>query len=124
MLEYGENFAGCRILQSCGRGAFGTVYLAENAIGRRVALKLFDSPEAGEREMRGIRNYMRLPQNTPSLITIHHTGIENGHFYYIMDAADNAAENPSEEYVPDTLALRMKKTAGSRWRKPLNCAPR
>ena len=58
MLERGESFAGCRIIQSCGRGAFGTVYLAENAVGRIVALKLFDSPEAGERELRGIRNYL------------------------------------------------------------------
>lgn len=107
-LASGDNFAGCRILQCCGRGAFGTVYLAENAIGKAVALKLFDSPEAGERELRGIRNYMRLPANAPALITIHHTGIEDGKFYYIMDAADNAA-GAEGEYVPDTLALRLKK---------------
>ena len=101
-----ENFAGCRILGRCGHGAYGTVYLAEDAAGRRVALKVFDSPEAGERELRGVRNFMRLPEDTPSLIRIHHAGIENGRFFYLMELADNASGTPGE-YLPDTLARRM-----------------
>jgi len=41
----GENFAGCRILSVCGHGGFGTVYLAENAVGRRVAVKIVNTPD-------------------------------------------------------------------------------
>ena len=81
--------------------------MAEDAVGRRVALKIFESPEAGERELRGVRNYMRLPSMSESLIAIHHTGIEDGRFYYIMDLADNASTVPGE-YVPDTLAERLR----------------
>lgn len=105
----GDIFAGCRILCRCGHGTYGTVYLAEDATGRRVALKVFDSPEAGDRELLGIRNYMKLPEGAPALVVIHHTGIEDGHFFYLMEAADNAAETP-EAYLPDTLALRMART--------------
>ena len=105
----GDTFAGCRIISRCGHGSYGVVYLAEDAVGRRVALKIFDSPETGERELRGVRNYMRLPSTSDSLIAIHHTGIENGVFYYIMDLADNASTVP-DVYVPDTLAERLKKS--------------
>ncbi len=103
-----ESFAGCRLIGRCGHGAYGTVFLAEDAAGRRVALKVFDSPEAGERELRGIRNYMRLPEGNPSLIGIHHAGIENGRFFYIMELADNVG-TPDGEYIPDTLARRMQR---------------
>ncbi|MBO4618800.1 MAG: SUMF1/EgtB/PvdO family nonheme iron enzyme [Victivallales bacterium] len=106
MLFPDDIFAGCKVRCRCGHGTYGTVYLAEEATGRLVALKVFDSSEAGDRELHGIRNYMRLPGNAPSLIVIHHTGIEKGHFFYLMEAADNAAETPGE-YLPDTLALRM-----------------
>ena len=39
-LQSGEIFAGCRILHLCGRGGYGVVYLAENALGKRVAVKI------------------------------------------------------------------------------------
>ena len=115
----GDTFAGCRIISRCGHGAYGAVYVAEDAVGRKVALKIFDSPEAGERELRGVRNYMRLPPMSDSLIAIHHTGIEDGQFFYIMDLADNASE-VSGEYVPDTLAERLRNDR----RMPLDVAVR
>ena len=114
-LEHDDFFAGCRILSVCGRGASGVVYLAENAIGRIVALKVLNAQDAGEKELRGIRNYMRIRQNLASLVAVHHVGIEDGRSYYIMDAADNASSVPGE-YVPDTLANRLKTTN----RVPLN----
>ena len=85
------------------------VYLAEDAIGQRVALKVLNAQDAGEKELRGVRNYMRIRQQSESLIAIHHSGIEDGRFYYIMDAADNASSAPGE-YIPDTLANRLKTT--------------
>ncbi|MBR0460139.1 MAG: protein kinase, partial [Victivallales bacterium] len=106
-LACGNMFAGCRILALCGHGTYGTVYLAEDAIGRRVALKLFESPLAGERELHGIRNYMRLHNSNVSLLEIYHTGFENGQFYYVMELADNVSPKP-DEYRPDTLAERLQ----------------
>ena len=105
-LRKDDYFAGCRILSVCGEGGSGIVYLAENAVGQRVALKVLHTHEAGEKELRGVRNYMRIRQGNSALVFIHHAGIENGSFFYIMDAADNASD--SGEYIPDTLAHRMK----------------
>ena len=107
MLKKDDIFAGCRILAICGKGASGVVYLAENAIGQRVALKALHTQDAGEKEVRGVRNYMPVHEKASSLVTIHHVGIEDGRLYYIMDAADNASPNP-DEYIPDTLAHRLK----------------
>ena len=87
MLAQGDIFAGCRIITLCGEGTYGTVYLAEDAAGRRVALKVFDSAKAGEHELRGIRNYMRLPEGADGLVAIHHAGLENGRFFYLMELA-------------------------------------
>jgi len=110
MLEKGETFGGCRIICRCGHGACGTVYLSEDAMGRRVALKVFDSPEAGERELKGIRNYMALHGDSPALVVIYHVGIENHQLYYVMEAADNAAPPPGDDtYLADTLVLRLKR---------------
>ena len=106
MLAQGDIFAGCRIITICGEGTYGTVYLAEDAAGRRVALKVFDSAKAGEHELRGIRNYMRLPEGAAGLVAIHHAGLENGRFFYLMELADNVASEGN--YSPDTLARRLK----------------
>ena len=106
-LNKDDIFAGCRILAVCGEGASGIVYLAEDAVGRKVALKVLHSVESGDRELKGIRNYMRIRQGTPSLVAIHHAGCENGCFFYIMDAADNASDTQGD-YLPDTLANRLQ----------------
>lgn len=106
-LKRDDIFGGCRILTACGEGASGIVYLAENALGECVALKVLHSREAGEKELRGIRNYMRIHQATPSLITIRHAGIDQDRFFYIMDVADNASPSP-DTYIPDTLAHRLQ----------------
>ena len=51
-LKPGENFAGCRIVDVCGHGGFGTVYLAEDAVGRRIAVKIVNAIDK-EAELRG-----------------------------------------------------------------------
>ena len=62
-LRPGENFAGCRIVSVCGHGGFGTVYLAENAVGQRVAVKIVNAPDK-EAELRGIRLFMEDRKST------------------------------------------------------------
>ena len=107
MLQPGDSIGGCRILLECGRGAFGRVFLAEDALGRRVAIKQMLSPEAGEYELKGLRNFIRLRAGRPGLMTILHCGTEHGLPFYVMEAADNAAV---DGYEPDTLALRLKRS--------------
>jgi len=75
ILQPGDIFAGCRILSFCGSGGMGSVYLAEDAAERRVALKIVNAA-ASERELNGIRRYMRAADGKPGLLQIHHAGIE------------------------------------------------
>ena len=41
MLKVGDHFAGCRVAGLCGTGAYGSVYAVEDALGRRLALKVY-----------------------------------------------------------------------------------
>ncbi|MBQ6473071.1 MAG: protein kinase [Victivallales bacterium] len=102
----GDIIAGCRIITECGHGAFGRVYLAEDCLGRRVAVKLLLTPEAGEYELQGLRNFIRIGTGVPGLMPILHCGLEQGLPFYVMEAADNSA---AIGYEPDTLAHRLRK---------------
>ncbi|MCQ2397285.1 MAG: serine/threonine protein kinase, partial [Lentisphaeria bacterium] len=99
-----ENFAGYRLLKQCGRGAFGEVFLAEDIMGNRVALKRFFGKRVDIKELNALKRYMRIAPH-PSICRIYHCGIEAGTLYYVMELADNASE--SQDYSPDTLAARL-----------------
>lgn len=99
-----EEFAGYRLLKQCGRGAFGEVFLAEDMMGHRVALKRFFGKRVDVRELNALKRYMRIAPH-PSICRIYHCGIENGTLFYVMELADNA--NGSDEYSPDTLSARL-----------------
>ena len=105
-LNPGETFAGCRIVDICGHGGFGTVYLAENAVGRRIAVKIVNAVDQ-EAELQGIRLYMENAPDSPYLLPILHVGIERGELYYLMDAAD-PIDPASPVYLADTLGRRLK----------------
>ena len=47
----GTTFAGYRVLSECGKGAYGTVFLAQDALGKPVAIKYMSTTEAGEYEL-------------------------------------------------------------------------
>ncbi|MGN0866670.1 MAG: protein kinase [Oligosphaeraceae bacterium] len=106
----GESFAGYRILEPCGRGFFGEVFLAEDMLGHKVALKRLMSAKSvfGEKELEALKRYMRLPLHH-SICHIHHCGWEGNTLFYVMEPADNALGPDAAEYRADTLALRMKR---------------
>ena len=106
MLQPGDIIAGCRIIDQCGRGAYGHVYLATDALGRHVAVKQLLTPDAGEYELKGLQNYISLAPN-PALLRVFLCGAENGLPFYVMEAADNGGNGT--DYLPDTLALRLKR---------------
>lgn len=104
-LKAGDVFAGCNILCVSGQGGSGVVYLAEDALGKQVALKLVNTVDK-EREMRGVKCYMDVMNDSPYLLKIMHVGIERGELFYIMEAADPVANSPV--YLADTLDKRLK----------------
>ena len=106
-LKPGETFAGCRIVDVCGHGGFGTVYLAEDAVGRRIAVKLVNAVDK-DAELRGIKLYMEHAPESPYLLLISHVGIERDELYYLMEAAD-PIDPLSPVYIADTLGRRLKR---------------
>ena len=97
-----------KLVSECGRGAYGTVFIAENMNSRRrVALKIvYNHGRNFERELKGLHQYQAISQNT-NLLQIYKVREYSEFFYYTMDAADNlAAENNC--YLPDTLGNRLK----------------
>ena len=109
MSRSGDSIGGCTIIETCGRGAYGQVFLAVNALGQRVAIKKLLTAEAGDYELKGLRNYVTVSSDAPGLLRVFHCGIDDGLPFYVMEAADNASEDDSK-YIPDTLSLRLERT--------------
>ena len=109
MLSPGDSIGGCQIRALCGQGAYGQVYLADDALGKQVAVKLLLNAEAGEYELKGLRNYLSVAKQSAGLLQVYLCGMHEGRPFYVMEAADNASEE-NGNYLPDTLALRLKRS--------------
>ncbi len=105
MYKAGDQLCSCTLLQKCGEGGYGEVWLAETAIGDKVALKILKEKFSG-RELEGLRNYKNC--NHPNLLKIRHVEITEQLVCYTMDAADNL-NCGNGEYEPDTLAKRLNR---------------
>ena len=103
--EPGDKLCSCTLLSKCGEGGYGEVWLAENAIGGKVALKILKK-KFSEREIRGLQNYKDCDH--PNLLKIRHIEISDDFVCYTMDAADDL-NNGKGDYLPDTLANRLNK---------------
>ena len=103
----GDKLGSYTLLAECGKGAYGSVFLAENALTRQqVALKIvYHAGRNSDRELKGLIKYQNLCKHT-NLLQIYHVGGKENFFFYTMDAADN--RNTPGDYVPDTLAKRLK----------------
>lgn len=104
----GDRLCNCTLLQKCGSGSYGEVWLAEDAIGTRVALKIIANRGSySERELAGLRNYKEC--NHPNLLKIRYVEITDDRICYTMDTADNLNRGEGE-YLPDTLANRLQRS--------------
>ena len=105
MYNAGDKLCNCTLLQKCGDGSYGEVWLAEDAIGTRVALKILHG-KYSEREVAGLKRYKDC--NHPNLLKIRYVEINDDVICYTMDAADDLNHDQGE-YCPDTLSNRLNK---------------
>ena len=105
------------MLKRVGKGAYGEVWLARNAIGTYHAVKIvrrqgFPADEPYEREFRGIQKFMPISRSHPGFVNILHVGRddEQRHFFCIMEAGDDKTTGQKidpETYIPKTLATEL-----------------
>ncbi|HEX2747794.1 MAG TPA: protein kinase [Verrucomicrobiales bacterium] len=93
-----------------GAGSYGEVWLARNAIGTPRAVKViwrdrFESDRPYEREFHGMKKFEPVSRTHAGLVDILQIGRndEAGHFYYVMELADEAAaEAETSNVKPQT----------------------
>ena len=98
-----------------GKGSFGEVYLALDALEHLCALKVihwenFESIEDYKREFDALRAYMVYSREHDGLVSIHHVGGNPGEefYYYVMDPADPLdPDDDIESYAPLTLKEKI-----------------
>src|SRR5215471_15114021 len=79
-----------------GRGAYGEVWLAQNALGGGRAVKIvfrssFEDSRPFEREFAGIQKFEPISRSHPGLVHILQVGRREDYFYYVMELADDAS---------------------------------
>jgi len=107
------------LLRAVGRGAYGEVWLARNAIGLFHAVKIiyrreFADSAPYEREFRGVTKFMPISRSHPGFVNILHVGRDDalGCFYCIMEAADDevaGAVIAPDSYSPRSLARHLRR---------------
>ena len=100
--------------QVIGAGAYGEVWLAENTLGTRRAVKVvwraeFSSERPYEREFSGLLKFEPVSRSHEGFVDILQAGQGPGYFYYVMELADNAAA-PGQPYRPRTLGAEARVT--------------
>ena len=90
------------LLRRIGRGAYGEVWLARNALGAGRAVKVvyrkdFDDSRPFEREFRGIQKFEPISRSHEGLVNILQVGRHEDYFYYVMELADDGTETQKVE---------------------------
>ena len=104
------------LLRLIGRGAYGEVWMARNAIGTLRAVKIvhrqsFLKAEHFEREFKGLLKFEPISRSHDGLVDILQIGRRDdaGYFYYVMELADDAQPAQSSgDYVPRTLRSELQ----------------
>lgn len=103
-MKPGDKIDDYTLLHECGRGAFGTVFLAQDRADQYVALKAVSLlGDGGDRELQALESYKKCGDHA-SLLKIYQAVMKDQYFYYTMEPADSLPVDGSDEYVPCTLA--------------------
>ena len=101
-----------RLIEECGRGGSGSVYLGIDRDGIRRAVRILHTeertPGVRERESAAVALYRNLAHGNPHLIDILYSGHVRSTFYYILPLADSASERQFR-YRPLTLAEKLRR---------------
>src|SRR5262245_23781712 len=94
---------GYELLQRIGGGSYGEVWLARTATGVLRALKIvwrhtFEDDRPFQREFEGVQRFERISREHPSQLALFHVGRGEGYFYYVMELADAAGPQASNQY--------------------------
>src|SRR5262250_1764873 len=92
------------LLRPIASGAYGQVWLARNKLGVFRAVKIvhranFEHERPFEREFAGIKTFEPISRSHEGFVDLLQVGRDDaaGYFYYVMELADDAAENPKSE---------------------------
>ncbi len=106
------------LVRLVGKGAYGDVWLARNAVGVFHAVKIvrraaFPSDVPYEREFRGIQKFMPVSRTHPGLVHVLHVGRNDAErcFYCIMEAGDDQTTGQKidpDSYLPKSLGSELK----------------
>jgi tetratricopeptide (TPR) repeat protein len=108
------------LLRLIGRGAYGEVFMARNAIGTLRAVKVvrresFQHLDQFEREFNGLLRFEPISRSHDGLVDILQIGRREdaGYFFYVMELADTfdpegmLVEAPESAYAPRTLRAEL-----------------
>ena len=102
---------GLQLLDYCGGGAFGDVYFCKDISDKTMVLKIISKKKIGDswqKELNGVKKYREITENNPELLKLFYVAEDDKNFFYTMEAADSVCKT---EYIPDSLALRLKSGA-------------
>jgi len=114
-----------KLVQCIGKGAYGQVWLASDAIGTFHAVKFvyrsaFANAAPFDREFRGIQQFTPISRSHAGFVHILHVGRNepDGYFYYIMELGDD--ENLGQTIVPETYSAKtLEKMMRKRGKLPV-----
>jgi len=103
------------LLRRIGRGSYGEVWLARNALGQYRAVKIvhrnaFDNDRPFEREFSGIKQFEPVSRSHESQLNVLHVGRGPDYFYYVMELADDmgrGAHIDEASYDPRNLRSEL-----------------
>ncbi len=106
------------LLRAIGRGAYGEVWLARNAMGTLRAVKLvfrqdFEDTGSFEREFKGLQKFEPISRLHEGLVQVLQIGRreEEGWFFYVMELADDVTtigdSGVLAAFLPRTLSAEL-----------------
>lgn len=103
------------LIRRIGKGAYGEVWLARNALGTWRAVKFvhrssFDDDRPFEREFAGIQRFEPISRSHESQLNILHVGRAADGFYYVMELADDMGRGQDIDeatYTPRNLRSEL-----------------